>query len=304
MSWLRQLFSRRRIYSELSAEIQEHLEERIEELVAGGMSRKDAAAAARREFGNVTLIEEDSRGVWRWGSLENLTIDVRYGWRSLRKSPGFTAVVVLTLALGIGANTAIFSVVDAVLLRPLPFADASRLVDIGSRSTLFDFDHLGVSLPDLVDIRANVPAFAAVSPYQSSSMEIAGEGKPERVEGADISENYFALLGMQPLYGRTFVSADMQSGSHSVILGHALWRERFGGSPAAIGKSIRLDGQAYTVIGVMQSCRGRILPASGCGLRSFPRKSNLLLGRITLCRCWRASLRAPPCSRRKNNSTL
>jgi putative ABC transport system permease protein len=251
MSWLKQLFSRSRIYSDLSTEIREHLEERIDELVASGMSKKEAAAAARREFGNVMLIEEDSRDVWRWASIDNLIIDVRYGLRSLRKSPGFTAVVVLTLALGIGANTAIFSVVDAVLLRPLPFADASRLVDIGSRCTLFDFEHLGVSLPDLVDIRANVPAFAAVSPYQSSSMEIAGEGKPERVEGADISEDYFALLGIQPLYGRTFVSSDMQPGSHSVILGHALWRERFSGSPVAVGKSIRLDGQSYTVIGVM-----------------------------------------------------
>jgi predicted permease len=251
MNWLKQLFSRRRIYSDLSAEIREHLEERIEELVSGGISKKEAAAAARREFGNVMLIEEDSRSVWRWALLKNLINDVRYGLRSLRKSLGFTAVVVLTLALGIGANTAIFSVVDAVLLRPLPFADASRLADIGSRSTLFDFEHLGVSLPDLVDIRANVPAFASVSPYQSSSMEIAGEGKPERVEGADISEDYFALLGIQPLHGRTFVSADMQPGSHSVILGHALWRERFGGSPAAVGKSIRLDGQPYTVVGVM-----------------------------------------------------
>jgi predicted permease len=252
MRWLKQLFSRRRIYSDLSAEIQEHLEERIEELVSGGMSRKEAAAAARREFGNVTFIEEDSRGVWRWASLENLIIDVRYGLRSLRKSPGFTTVVVLTLALGIGANTAIFSVVDAVLLRPLPFADASRLADIGSRSTLFDFEHLGVSLPDLVDIRASVPAFVTVSPYQSSSMEIAGDGgKPERVEGADISEDYFALLGIQPLYGRTFTSSDMQPGSHAVILSHSLWRERFSGSPDAIGESIRLDGQTYTVIGVM-----------------------------------------------------
>src|SRR5450432_2004192 len=238
MSWLKQLFSRRRIYSDLSAEIQEHLEERIEELVSGGISRKEAAATAHREFGNVTSIEEDSRGVWRWASLEKLIMDVRYGLRSLRKSPGFTAVVVLTLALGIGANTAIFSVVDAVLLRPLPFADALRLADIGSRSTLFDFEHLGVSLPDLVDIRANVPAFAAVSPYQSSSMEIAGEGKPERVEGADISEDYFALLVIQPLHGRTFVSADMQSGSRAVILSHSLWRDRFGGSSAAVGKSI------------------------------------------------------------------
>jgi putative ABC transport system permease protein len=251
MSWLAQLFSRRRIYCHLSAEIQEHLEERIEELIAEGMSRKDAAAAARREFGNATLIEEDSREVWRWRSIENFAIDVRYGLRSLRRSPGSTAIVVLTLALGIGANSAIFSVIDAVLLRPLPFPNASQLADLCARSTLFDFEHLGVSLPDIADVRVSSTSFSDLSPYQLSSKEMTGDGKPERIEGADISEDFFPELGVKPVLGRAFVSSDMQPGSRAVILSHALWRERFGGDPSAIGKTLRLDGEKYTVIGVM-----------------------------------------------------
>jgi predicted permease len=251
MNWLTELFSRRRLYSDLSAEIQEHLDEKVEELIAEGMPKNDAEAAARREFGNVTLVAEDSREVWRWRSLENFAIDVRYGLRSLRRSPGFTMIVVLTLALGIGANSAIFSVIDAVLLRPLPFPNASQLADLCARSTLFDFEHLGVSLPDIADIRATSTSFSNLSPYQWSSKEMTGEGKPEQIEGTDISEDFFPDLGIKPLLGRTFVSSDMQPGSRSVILSHSLWRDRLGGDPSAIGKTLRLDGETYTVIGVM-----------------------------------------------------
>src|SRR2546428_7277670 len=127
MMWLKQLFSRRRLYNDLSEEINEHLEEKIEELVATGMSRKEAAAAARREFGNVTLTEEDSRTVWRWPSIANFLMDLRYGLRMLRKNPGFTAVAVLTLALGIAVNVTMFSLVSSLLLARPPGREPERV---------------------------------------------------------------------------------------------------------------------------------------------------------------------------------
>jgi hypothetical protein len=128
MNWFKHVFSRRRLYDDLSEEIHEHLEEKIEELAASGMPRKEAAATARREFGNVTLIEEDGRNVWQWPSIESSLLDVRYGLRMLRKNPAVTAVAILTLTLGIGANTAMFTVVNGVLLKPLPYPDPDRLL--------------------------------------------------------------------------------------------------------------------------------------------------------------------------------
>src|ERR1700675_1340767 len=127
MNWLKQLFSRRRLYNDLSDEMQQHLEEKIDELAAAGMPRKEAAARARREFGNVTLVEQDSRDVWRWPSIESFFADVRYALRVLRKSPGFTCVAILTLALGIAVNTTVFTAFDALFLRPRPVKDPDSL---------------------------------------------------------------------------------------------------------------------------------------------------------------------------------
>jgi len=140
MMWLKQLFSRRRLYNDLSEEINEHLEEKIEELVATGMSRKEAAAAARREFGNVTLTEEDSRTVWRWPSIENFLMDLRYGLRMLRKNPGFTAVAVLTLALGIAVNATMFSLVSSLLREgsyPTRTLSPRQITSLGAMQTMY-----------------------------------------------------------------------------------------------------------------------------------------------------------------------
>src|ERR671923_2238274 len=157
MNWLKQLFSRRRLYRDLTEEIREHLEEKTQELVRDGMSKKDAESAARREFGNVTLAEEDSRDVWRLPSIETFLSDIRYGLRALSRNPGFSIVAILTLALGIGANTAIFSVVYAALIRPLPYTQPSHLITLSEvrpqegQSAQSNTQNWNTSYPDYLD---------------------------------------------------------------------------------------------------------------------------------------------------------
>jgi putative ABC transport system permease protein len=236
---------------QLSEELRSHIEMSAQDRINRGASPKAAAEAARREFGNVALIQNVTSDQWTWTWLDNLAQDFHYAARTLRKNPAFATIAVLTLALGIGANTAIFSVVHGVLLRPLPFANASTLLDVSARSTLFDFENLSISLADIADVRASASSFATLTPYASATKELAGDGKPERLEGADITEDFFPTLGITPLLGRTFTSTDMQPGSRAVVISHALWRERFGADSNVIGKSLLVDDQPKTVIGVM-----------------------------------------------------
>ena len=251
MNWFKQLFSRRRLYDDLSEEIHEHLEEKIEELVASGMPRKEAAAAARREFGNVTLMEEDSRRVWRWPSIEDFFMDVRYGVRMLRKNPGFTAVAVLTLALGIGANTAVFGVVNAVLLRPLPFKQPSRLMMLFEGIPKLGFPKMGFSAPDLAVFERAQKSFESIGVYQNKYFNISGDKEPERLMSARISSSVFPMLGAEPMLGRTFTIGEDAPGQNVVILSYGLWQRRFGADLGIIGRNLELNRQPYTVIGVM-----------------------------------------------------
>jgi len=242
---------RKQRQTQLNEELRAHLEMSTQDRINRGASPDEATHAARREFGNLALIQTVTRDQWSWTWLGNLVQDFRFAARTLRKNPGFTIVAILTLALGIGANTAIFSVVNAVILRPLPFPHSSQLMDISERSTLFDFEYLDISLPDIAEIRANASSLAAVSPYQYATKELAGNGKPEQVIGANVSEDFFPTLGMKPQYGRPFTPDDMQPGNRAVILSHSFWSEKFGGDPATLGKTILLDGQPHTIIGIM-----------------------------------------------------
>lgn len=183
--------------------------------------------------------------------LSSLFSECRLALRQLRKSPGFASIAILTLALGIGANTAIFSVVNSVLLRSLPFPRESELVDISERNALFDFPNMRLSLPDIAELRSSSHSFAGIAVYQDAPRELSGAGKPERLESTEVSEDFFPVLGLHALHGRTFTSADMQAGTRSVLLSESLWRDNFGADPAAVGKTIILDAQPFTIIGVM-----------------------------------------------------
>ncbi|HZP04531.1 MAG TPA: ABC transporter permease [Terracidiphilus sp.] len=251
MGWLRQLFTRRYRYDELSESIQEHVEEKISHLIDRGMMQEEAERTARREFGNVTLIEERSREVWQWPKIESIWADVKFASRQLRRSPGFTLVALLTLSLGIGANTAIFSVVNGVLLHPLPFGDPARLMMLDEK-WLPRFSHFEATPKDFLAWREQSQAFDQLGAFASIAFNLSGSGRSERVTGARVTANLPELLGVKPLLGRSFTTAeDTQGNDHVVLLGYSLWKERFGGDANAIGSVIRLNDLDFTVIGVM-----------------------------------------------------
>jgi putative ABC transport system permease protein len=253
MNWLKQLFSRRRLYNDLSDEIREHLEEKIEELIASGMSRKEATAAARRQFGNVTLVEQDSREAWRWPSLENLLLDVRYSLRALRKNPGFTCIAVLTLTLGIGANTAIFSMVNALLLHPYNFRELDQLAKVWEdRGVDEGIDARRISAPDAVEVRARTQVFESLTNYRCREFNLAAAGDVQPVRGCEVSANFFEVLGVSPAMGRTFNPAEEQPGADQVaVVSYGFWQRRFGGDPGLLGSVIQLSGRKYNVVGIM-----------------------------------------------------
>ena len=244
MNWITQLRRRNDLCHDLSAEILGHLEERTQELIEAGMPPADAAARAQREFGNPALIEERGREAWHWMWLEDFVTDVRYGLRALRKNPGFTIVAVLTLALGIGANSAIFSLVNAVLLRALPFPEPERLVSLS--------EHNWYPQGGFVAMRSTLRTLDVAALMEGQELNLTGEGNPERLYGSMVSAEFFSLLGAQPEQGRVFQSGDDQPGRDSkVILSHALWQAKFGANPAIIGRRILIAGVSREVVGVM-----------------------------------------------------
>ena len=237
---------------QLDAEVQSHLEQSVRDHMDRGLSRRDAEAAARREFGNVGLVKEVTREMWGWASLERLWHDLRFGSRMLAKSPAFTLVAVLTLALGIGANAAIFSIVYGVLLRPLPFAGAERLANVYLHFAPQNNPRGNMSLMDYVDWKAQNRAFVSPGIFANGVQELTGEGEPVQVLSTHVTANFFSILGVAPMLGRTFADGeDTGSSAQLAVISEDLWRRRFHSDPGVIGKVIMSSGNATTIVGVM-----------------------------------------------------
>jgi predicted permease len=263
MRWVKQLFSRRRRYDDLAVSIREHLDERIDELVDDGMSREAAAQAARREFGNVALIEERGREAWQWPKVESIWADVRYALRQLRKSPGFAITVILTMALGIGANTAIFTLVHAILMKSLPVGDPKSLYRLGDQAdgglsdglqnfNSGDFDNF--SYPYYQHLRATMPEFEHLAAMQGGPLTFSvrhGKSMAQMNYVEFVSGNYFRTLGVGTFAGRALADADDRPGAApAVVMSYQAWQSDFGGDPSVIGATFYLESQPVTVIGI------------------------------------------------------
>ena len=243
-------FSWSRKREDLNAEIESHIQMAIHDRIGRGEPALQAEAAARREFGNVGLIKEVTRETWGWTSLERSTQDVRYGLRSLRKNPTFTIVAILTLALGIGANTALFSVVNGVLLNPLPFHDSGRLVIFFGKTA--NFNKSTCSYPNFLDWQKQNQSFTAVGAFRPASFNLTGSGEPVHVRGERISAALFPAFEVSPVLGRNFLPEEDRRGAAPVaMISTGFWKRKFGASGGSIGKQITLDGIGYTIVGVI-----------------------------------------------------
>ena len=243
--WRRLLFPlrRRRFERDLEEEMRFHLDMQ---------ARESGSTVARRKFGNATLLQEDCREAWGWIAVERILQDIRYAARTLRKSPGFAAVVILTLALGIGVNTAIFSFVDRLLLRPLPFPESNRLASLNFRSTHSSYIGNSMSYPDYLYFRDHTGVFSGLAAYGDVEVNIRLGNQAEKVSGEVVSANYFGVLRVSPVLGRSFrADEDTVPGRDPVVvLSHSLWQRRLGGDPGIVGRRIAINDANFTVIGI------------------------------------------------------
>jgi hypothetical protein len=242
MRWLRQLFYRRQIYKDLTEEIRQHLAEKVEALMAEGMSPNDAEHAARREFGNVACIEESGHEPWMWPRAENLLADIKFALRKLCHSPVFALTALLTLAVGVGANVVVFSMLNGILLRPLDVPHPENLLQIGEYE----------SYPDYRDYQDRNQSFAGMLAYKVLNVGIDIDKSVSPSWGNAASGNYFDVLGLQPSLGRFFHASDEHglASAPYIVLSYDFWLRRFAASPHVVGKVVRLNQHPFAIIGV------------------------------------------------------
>jgi predicted permease len=236
--------------SELDEELQSHLQMAAQDRADRGETPEQARRATRRELGNVGLIKEVTREMWGWASLERLMQDLRYGLRMLAKSPGFTAVAILTLALGIGANAALFSVVNGVLLKPLPYPHPEQLAALSESKP--NFETGSISFPNFRDWQKDNRTFSGMAISRGYNFNLTGLGEAEQLRARFITSDFFTVLGVNPLIGRTFAPHEDDIGAAPMaMVSEELWRRKFSSSPDALGKTLSLDGMGYTIVGVI-----------------------------------------------------
>jgi predicted permease len=280
MKGARVFWNRKKRQEDLERELQSDLELEAEEQRERGLSQEEAQYAARRAFGNPSLVKEELHEVWRWRSIDRLLQDVCFSLRTLRKSPGFAIFAILTLALGLGANAAIFSVVDAVLLRSLPFRDTGRLVEVWEDASRMGFPLAPLAPANFADWKLRNHIFIDMAALKGDLYALTGVGTPEQVEGSPVTANLFPLLGVSPILGRNFLAEeDRPGGPRVVLISYGLWRRRFGGDSAIVGREIWLNGEKYFVLGVMP--RGVTFPEKsqvwvplGLGPRELAERDN------------------------------
>jgi putative ABC transport system permease protein len=287
---LRRFFRRRLSDNDLIQEIELHLSEEIDDNVAQGMGAEEARRRAYLKFGNPTKVREET---WKMNSiapLESLLRNVRYAGRVLRRNPGYALLAILTLGLGIGANTAIFTVINGVLLRPLPYSHAEQIVHLDLTAAKLGPDPLGLSVQEVRDFKEQNHAFSDIAEYHSMTFTLLGSKDPERVVTGVVSGNYFDVLGVKPLFGRLLIPADESLTAPPVlVLSYAYWMKEFGGDRNILGRTFEMNDRVHTVVGVLPPLPefpdpdDVYMPTTSCPFRSAPamianRDQRMLMG--------------------------
>src|SRR3990170_6304244 len=272
---LTSLFRRNRLERDLDRELQFHIEMLTEQHVRAGVPQTEARRLALRNFGAVDRVKDDVRDTWMSRLAETLGQDIRYGARNLRRNPGFALVVILTMALGIGANTAIFSVVNGVLLQPLPYQDGDRLLVLRQQQPLAGVDDTGFSYKEIQDYRTRTQSLESIAEFHNMWFILLGRAEPERLATGVVSANFFDVLGVRPAFGRAFQEADEKPGAPAVLmLSDAYWRRSFHADPTVVGRIFQMNDRPHEVIGILPAVTPYPLevdvymPTSACPFRS------------------------------------